>query len=216
LGNEVQELEIEEINNKTNSTRIRKLTDEECLNLMKEKFPEEKGLTKTFISRKLKKRIMIYRLLDFKNEESYKNVVKYIPKMFESNNYLKVTMEVSKNENFSINSSLVEFMKDLFNYYFIILKESTEKCKLLIAGHIKTDLIRFLSEICNEEFSINYSVQTTKIKCYAFYEELIYEFSKRNNISLRNIDEEEINSYIKKYDHLINMRKAYEEIKQNH
>ena len=73
--------ENEDLKNKVGEdSGSRKLTDEESLEKMKELFPEDKGLTKTFITRKLKKRISIDRKLDFNDEETFKGVENTIPK----------------------------------------------------------------------------------------------------------------------------------------
>lgn len=194
-------------------TRLRKLNDEECLEKMKEKFPEDKGLTKTFITRKLKKRIMIYRKLDFVDEDTYKNVENTIPKKTGPNSYLKVTMEICNKEDFSLNSPLMYCMKDLFDAYFIIFKEKEGKMKIVIAGHITKDIISYLKKVSGEEFRNKFSVQTMKIKAYAFYEELVHEFCHRENIADKKIDEDEIKEHQEKFDYLTRMRKAYEDIK---
>lgn len=192
----------------------RKLTDEECLEKMKEIFTQDKGLTKTFITRKLKKRIMINRFLDFNIEESYQNVENTIPKKSGPNSYLKVTMEICNKEEFNLNSSLMFFMKDLFNAYFIIFKEKDKRMKIVIAGHITNDIISFLKKVSSEEFKEKYSVLTMKIKAYAFYEELISEFYKREGVVAKKINDAEIKDYLDQFNYLTKMRKAYEEIKQ--
>lgn len=208
-----EESENDEDKDKSEDARLRKLTDEECLEKMKEKFPDDKGLTKTFITRKLKKRIMIYRKLNFSDEDSYKNVENSIPKKSGPNSFLKITMEICNKEEFSLDSSLMCVMKELFNNYFIVLKEKDKKMKIVIAGHISKDIIFFLKKVSNEEFRNNYSVQTIKIKAYAFYEELINEFYKRDNIALKKINEEDILECVNQYNYLTEIRKAYEEIK---
>jgi hypothetical protein len=204
--------ENDEDKEKFDNPKTRKLTDEECLEQIKEKFPEDKGLTKTFITRKLKKRIMIYRKLDFNNEETYKNVENTIPKKTGPNSYLKVSMDVFNKQEFNLDSSLMYFMKDLFNDYFIVFKEKEERMKIIIAGHITKDIVSFL-KIISSQLKENYSVNTIKIKAYAFYEELISEFHKRENVVAKKIDDSEIKEYIQQFEYLAKMRKAYDELK---
>ncbi len=180
---------------------------------MKEKFTDDKGLTKTFITRKLKKRIMIYRKLDFNDEDTYKNVENTIPKKTGPNSYLKVTMEICNKEDYSLNSPLMYCLKDLFDAYLIVFKEKEGKMKIVIAGHITKDIITYLKKVSGEEFRNKFSVQVMKIKAYAFYEELVHEFCNRENIVDKKIDEDEVKEHEEKYDYLTKMRKAYEEIK---
>lgn len=207
--------ENEDLKNKVGEdSGSRKLTDEESLEKMKELFPEDKGLTKTFITRKLKKRISIDRKLDFNDEETFKGVENTIPKKSGPNSFLKVRMEICNKEDFSLNSKLMFFMKDLFKAYFIFFKEKEKKMKIVIVGHITKDIISFLKKVSSEEFRNKYSVQTMKIRAYAFYEELINEFYKRENIIAKKINDAEIKDYIKQFDLITRMRKAYEEIKQ--
>ena len=218
LDNGINNGDESDENNKTDGnkddSKLRKLTDEECLEKMKEKYPNDKGLTKTFITRKLKKRISINRLMDYIDEQSYKNIETTIPKKSGPNSYLKVTMTVCNKDDFSINSGLMYFLRDLFNSYFIIFKEKNSKMKIVIAGHITKDIISFLKKISSEEFRNKYSVQTAKIKAYAFFEELVYEFNKKNNVISKKINDEEITDYINQYNYLTNMRRSYEEIKR--
>ncbi len=192
----------------------RKLTDEECLEKIKELFPEDQSLTKTFITRKLKKRIAVYRKLNFNNEETFKGVENTIPKKTGPNSYLKLTIEVCNKHDFSVNSPLSCFMKDFFvNAYFIILKQKQKRMIINFAGQINIDLVSFLKKVSSEEFPNDYSVQTMKIKAYAFYEELVYEFSQKENISAKKINETELKDYVSKFNLLTKMRKAYDEIK---
>lgn len=181
---------------------------------MKERFPEDKGLTKTFITRKLKKRIAVYRKLDFNDEETFKVVENTIPKKSGPNSFLKVTMEVCNKDDFSLGSALISCIKDLFDCYFIVLKDKQKKMKIVFAGHINKDIISFLKKVSGEEFRNSYSVQTMKIKAYAFYEELVFEFSQKENISEKKINDAEIKDYVVQFNLLSKMRKAYEEIKQ--
>lgn len=207
--------ENEDLKNKVGEdSQTRKLTDEESLEKMKELFPEDKGLTKTFITRKLKKRISIDRKLDFNDEETFKGVENTIPKKSGPNSFLKVTMEICNKDDFSLNSNLIFFMKDLFKAYFIFFKEKEKKMKIVFVGHITKDIISFLKKVSSEEFRNKYSVQTMKIRAYAFYEELIHEFYKRENIIAKKINDADIKDYIKQFDLITQMRKAYEEIKQ--
>lgn len=156
---------------------------------------------------------MINRKLDYNSEETYKDVAHSIPKKSGPNSYLKVTMEICDKDEFDLNSSLMYFIKDLFNAYFIIFKEKEKKMKIVIAGHITKDIISFLKKVSSEEFKNKHSVLTMKIKAYAFYEELVSEFNKRERIVAKKINEAEIRDYVEQFSCLTKMRKAYEEIK---
>jgi len=192
---------------------LRKLTDEECLEKMKELFTEYKGLTKTFMTRKLKKRIIINRKLDYNSDETYKDVELTIPKKSGSHCFLKVTIEICDKDELNLNSSLMCFIRDPFNSYFIVFKEKNKRMKIVIAGQITKDIISFLKKVSNEEFKNKHSVVTMKIKSYAFYEELITEFCKREGVVAKKINEAEIKVYLEEFNYLTKMRKAYDEIK---
>ena len=206
--------DVENLNSeKGDDAKFRKLTDEECLGKMKDLFPQDKGLTKTFITRKLKKRIMINRKLDYNSEETYKEVEHTIPKKTGPNSYLKVTMEICDKDEFNLNSSLMCFIKDFFNAYFIVFKNKDKRMKIVIAGHITKDIISFLKKVSSEEYKNKHSVLIMKVKAYAFYEELINEFYKREGVVAKKINDTEIKDYVDQFNYLRKMRNAYEEIK---
>jgi hypothetical protein len=196
-----------------NNSTIRKLTDEECLAKMKENFNIIKGLTKTFITRKLRKRIMIKRLIDYNNELTYNNIEKTIPKKSGLNNFIKATFVICDKEEFKKDSNLMSYLKNLFNIYYIFFKNDEGKFKFLISGQITKDISYFLRNITCDEFKNKFSVQSAKIKAYAFYEELICELEKKPNIELKNLNEEALENFKNQYDNLQKMRKIYEEIR---
>lgn len=180
---------------------------------MKEKFELAKGLTKTFITRKLRKRIMIKRMIDYNDEGTYLNIENSIPKKSGLNNSIKATFEIYSKEEFQLNSGLMTYLKNLFNLYYIYFKEKEGKLRFLISGQIQKDISYFLRNITSDEFKNKFSVQSAKIKAYAFYEELICELENKPNISIKTINEEEIPKFEKQYDNLQKMRKTYEEIR---
>jgi len=193
----------------------RKLTDEECLEKMKEKLPNNLTLTKTFITRKLRKRIMINRILDYmKFDITVKNLENSIPKKSGPNNFIKFSVKITSEDGFKINSNLLYFLKDLFITHFIVLKKSGEEKKIIIAGSITKDIIFFLKKICNLEFKEKYSAFSAKVKAFAFYEELVYEFSQRKDVISKNLTEEDIENLLKEYDYLVHMRNCYEDVKK--
>lgn len=198
----------------TESLNGRKLTEEECLVKMLERLPHSQGLTKTFISRKLRKKVMISRLLEYKNNYigTVKNVETTIPKKSGPNNFIKFSMKISNDDEFKINSSLVYFLKDLFITHFLVLKKNDNQKKIIIAGSITKDIIFFLKKIANAEFRDKYSIISAKVKAYAFYEELIYEFHQRNDITTKNLTQEDIDNFLKQFEYLNHMRSCYEDV----
>lgn len=181
---------------------------------MKIEYPEDYSLTKTFLARKLKKRIMIFRYLNYHDESTYKGVENTIPKKTGPNSYIRITLELTTKENFSLNSPLMSFAKELFNNYFIIMKDKDSKMTVVFAGNIQKDISTFLKKIANDEFKIKFQVKSAKVKAYAFYEELISEMSKKENITLKQIDEAEIESCLDQFEYLQKLRKSYDEIKK--
>ena len=200
--------------NERNISKNRKLTDEDCLEKMKEKFPNDKGLTKTFITRKLKKKIMINRFLDYINFEKIKNIENTIPKKSGPNNFVKFSLKISSDEDLKLNSNLVYYIKDLFINHFIVLKKTEEKKKILFGGTINKDIINFLKIISSDDFRKKFNLISGKVKTYAFYEELVFEFSNRKDVNTKNLSDEEINNMLKQYDCLEYMRNCYENIKK--
>lgn len=182
---------------------------------MKENFDVAKGLTKTFITRKLRKRIMIKRLIDYNNETTYINIEKTIPKKSGLNNSIKATFEICDKEECNLDSNLMKYLKNLFNMHYIFFKNEEGKFKFLIAGQIVKDISYFLRNITCDEFKNKFSVQSAKIKAYAFYEELICELENKpdTNREIKTLNEEEVQKYRKQFDHLQKMRKFYEEIR---
>ncbi len=212
LGNQENSDDGFVIDHDTN--RGRKLTDEECLEKMKEKLPNDKSLTKTFITRKLRKKVMINRFLDYNNFDlTVKNVESTIPKKSGPNNYIKFSLKTNIEEELKTNSNIVYFVKDLFITHFIVLKKKDNLKKIIIGGSINKDIIFFLKKIASLEFKEKFKIVSAKIKAYAFYEELVYEFSRRKDICLKNITPDDINDLIKQYEYLTHMRKCYEDIK---
>lgn len=157
---------------------------------------------------------MIFRLLNFSEEETYKGVENTIPKKTGPNSYIKFTIEIKNKEQFSLNSPLMYFVRELFHSYFIIFKEKDSKIKIVIAGNIQKDIVTFLKKIANDEFKNKYSVKTAKVKAYAFYEELIYEFSRKENIAYKQINEADLKGYVDLYNYLEKLRQSYEEIRK--
>jgi hypothetical protein len=168
---------------------IRRLTDEECLDKMKETLDISKGLTKTFITRKLRKRIMIKRLIDYNDESTYVNIENTIPKKSGLNNSIKATFEICDKEEYTINSNLLNFLKNLFNVNYVFFKKIEGKFKFTIAGQISKDISYFLRNITSDEFKNKFSVQSAKIKAYAFYEELICELENKADREDKTIKE---------------------------
>jgi hypothetical protein len=182
---------------------------------MKEKFPNDQALTKTFITRKLLKRIMISRDLDYENfNGSVKNIENSIPKKSGANNFIKFSFVTNSEEAFKINSDLIYFIKDLFITHFILLKKKENKMKIVFGGTIGKDIIYFLKQIANLDFKEKYEIKFAKIRVYAFYEELVYEFSQKNHIHSKNLIQNENDEYVKQFEYLTYVRKCYEEIKQ--
>jgi len=208
------EEENPEVSAQDNDSTIRKLTDEECLAKMKEKFEVAKGLTKTFITRKLRKRVMIKRLIDYNNEVTYNNIEKTIPKKSGLNNSIKATFEICDKEESKIDSDLIKYLMNLFNNYYIFFKNDEGKFKFLISGQIIKDISYFLRNITCDEFKNKFSVQSAKIKAYAFYEELICEIENKPNREIKTLNEEEIIKYKQQFDHLQNMRTFYEDLRK--
>ena len=180
---------------------------------MKESFEGCKGLTKTFITRKLRKRIMIKRIIDYNEEETYLNIENSIPKKSGPNNSLKASFVICDKEEYNADSNLINFLKDLFNMYYIFFKKKEGKLKIVVAGQISKDIVYFLRKITSDEFKNKYSVQSAKIRAYAFYEELISELENEDNKETKKINEEEIKDYIAQFENLQKMRKIYEEIR---
>jgi hypothetical protein len=182
---------------------------------MKENFNSSitKGITKTFITRKLRKRIMIKRILDYSDESTFFKIENTIPKKSGLNNSIKATFEICDKEDFKLDSNFMKYLKNLFNIYYIFFKNKEGKLIFLIAGQIKKDISYFLKNITNDEFKNKFSVQSAKIKCYAFYEELICELENKNNLENKTLNIEELSNFKKQYEHLQKMRKIYEEIK---
>lgn len=210
----------EEKNNRENSEKDenssgRKLTDEECLEKMKEKLPNDKGLTKTFITRKLRKKVMITRVLDYSRfDATVKNVENSIPKKTGPNNFVKFSLKTTSEDEFKINSNLLYFIKDLFITNFIVLKSKDNVKKIVIAGSIDKDIIYFLKKIATLEFKEKYNVTSAKVKAYAFYEELVHEFTERTDVVSKNLNDDDIQGLLKQFEYLTHMRKCYEEIKK--
>jgi hypothetical protein len=220
-GNAELENEENNISDKNNRTdpeinKKRKLTDEESLAKMKENLPNDQALTKTFITRKLLKRIMISRNLDYENfDESVKNVELSIPKKSGANNFIKFSIVTNSEEEFKINSNLIYFIKDLFITHFVILKKKENFMKIIFGGTISKDIVYFLKQISTLEFKEKYLVKSAKIRVFAFYEELVYEFSQKyGQIDSKNLIQNEIDEYVKQFEYLTYVRKCYEEIKQ--
>lgn len=213
-SNQKEDDEISE-DEKLENNQGRRLTDEECLEKMKEKLPNDKGLTKTFITRKLRKKVMIKRALDYNRfETTVKNIENSIPKKSGPNNFIKFRVKTTSDDEFKTNSNLLYFLRDLFITNFIVLKNKDNEKKIIIAGSISKDIINFLKKIATIEFREKYHVTSAKVKAYAFYEELVHEFTERKDIASKNLTDDDIDGLLKQYEYLTHMRNCYEEIKK--
>ena len=86
--------------------------------------------------------------------------------------------------------------------------------KIIFGGTISKDIVHFLKQISTLDFKEKYSIKSAKIRVFAFYEELVYEFSQKNPIDSKNLIQNEIDEYVKQFEYLTYVRKCYEEIKQ--
>ena len=137
-----------------------------------------------------------------------------IPKKSGPNNFIKLSVKTTSEEEFKINSNLLYFLKDLFITNFVVLKNKNNVKKIIIAGSINKDIIHFLKRIATLEFKEKYHVVSAKVKAYAFYEELVHEFAERKDVVAKNLTSEDIDGLLKQFEYLTHMRNCYEEIKK--
>lgn len=188
--------------------RSKKLSDDEVVERTKKQFPDYKGLNKTFLTRRLKKKIIFIGECDYTASD-----VKFSKNEFGksglSYDYVKFTLSLN---NPSYNSDFTNLLKSFLNYH--VVKIEPQDNKIIIAGDIKGKYEDFATQFETTELKKKFGLMNAKIEIFMFLEEMFSDFEFKNDKNFfHNLTNEKITSYKKEYEELMQIRKVYEELK---
>jgi hypothetical protein len=187
-----------------------KISDEECVEVMKKAFPEVKFISKTFLTRKLTKTVTWRSEYDFNDEDFEKNQKEIVKSA--TYKYLKITLSMQDLKHFDFESNLVKiFTGQLKNY---MIKLDYENKIITVAGDLdKMELEDFLKSVKDSSFKENYSLVKAKVEVYAFFEELFFEFESDELQIFKNLNDDEIEKIKSEWDKIKKLRVKWRELK---
>ena len=181
----------------------KRYSDEEATEVMKEKFNENfKGITKTFLTRKLTKNITWSSEFDFNIEDPLQNQKEIVKSA--TYKYTKLTIHLSQTP-----LDIMDLLKMSFKKY--ICKLGRER--IVVGGEMADELEKFL-EIFKENKTIKkFKIVYVKVEVYAFLEELFQEFEIDGENIIQNFSDEEISSLKHDWIFIVEMREAWRSLK---
>jgi hypothetical protein len=192
-------------NNDDEETKKQRLSDEECTDKMKEKFGNNfKGITKTFLTRKLTKKVIWSSEFDFKSSDPFSELRDIIKSA--TYKYAKINFSIS---HYPTNA--LELVKSLFKKYILTYKEK----QLTVAGEMDGELENLVEKFRDEELVKKFHIDFMKIEVYAFMEEILAEFDDKDENTLKNYSDEEIETLRNDWETIQQMRVYWKELKTN-
>lgn len=197
-----QNSEVENIDDESKKLR---LTDEECTEKMKDKFGNIfKGITKTFLTRKLTKKVIWSSEFEFKSSDPFSELRDIIKSA--TYKYAKINFSISK-----YFANTVEFIKSLCKKHILYI---TEK-QIILAGELDGELENLIEKFRDEEQIKKFHIDFIKIEVYAFMEEILAEIDDKNEDTIKNYSEEEIETLKNDWETIQQMRTYWKELKTN-
>lgn len=189
-----------------------KLSDEECVEYMKNAFPDVKTISKTFLTRKLTKKVTWSSEYDFNDgdfEKNQKEIVKSATYKF-----IKITLNVKDSQQFNFDSGLIKIFTGKLKNYMIKLDNNNI---IAIAGDLdKMELEEFLTNLKDPDLKENYKLVNAKVEIYAFFEELFMEFESDESDEFhifKNMNDEEIEKMKSEWEKIKKLRVMWKDLK---
>lgn len=191
-----------------NKNSKKKPSDEECTEKMKEAFPEFKGVTKTFLTRKLLKRITWSSEYDFLSDNLEKNHREIVKSA--TYKYIKLTIAMADNSQCNLHSDFINFLKELLKSFICQFKEDNV---IVLAGELAIELEDFVEKIKNRDLSKRFSINSIKAQIFAFMEELLSDFDNKDEHTYFSFSPEEIRTMVNDFEVIEQMRKKWKHLK---
>ena len=185
-------------NNNNNTTptshsgRQRRLRDFELLAILQKNYPSNsyiRKVSKTFISRRLNKKVIYRHVFEYKEDGSIKEnklrtagetmVYKY-----GSFSFKFINDEIKKKDE--LNELMASNLKSQFS------KIDTENKIYIIGGKIGLLALELINKVFRKNLYKDYSVVQVVVEFYEFYEELVNEFNEKINPTVKIINCDEI------------------------
>jgi len=200
------------------SSRQRKLKDFELLEILKKNYPNNdyiKRVSKTLISRRLKKKIIYRHVFDYKeNGTSKENKLRSAGETF----VYKYGRAIFKfiNDDIKIRNTvkLEEFLgKELKSEFAKLDKENKT---YIIGGKLGTSAHELIMKIFRKNLYKEYSVVQAVLEFYEFYEELVNDFDDNDpNVKIINCGEITLKNLRSDFQNLQLVRNTIKQIKDS-
>jgi len=192
----IQNILSKKNNNNTTPTshsgRQRRLRDFELLAILQKNYPSNsyiRKVSKTFISRRLNKKVIYRHVFEYKEDGSIKEnklrtagetmVYKY-----GSFSFKFINDEIKKKDE--LNELMASNLKSQFS------KIDTENKIYIIGGKIGLLALELINKVFRKNLYKDYSVVQVVVEFYEFYEELVNEFNEKINPTVKIINCDEI------------------------
>lgn len=154
----------------------RRMNDEECTEKMKEIFGNDyKGVTKTFLTRKLTRKIIWTNDYDFSQVNPFKTQREIIKSA--TYKFAKIVWKLEENKN-----NILDLIQSVFKKY--VWTKSGKS--VTVGGELHDDLEEFVEKFKNNELIKTYSLDKMKIEVYNFMEELYLDFNDSDEKTFTN------------------------------
>ena len=196
------------INNNEDEAKGKKLNDEECTDKMKEEFNNVyKGITKTFLTRKLTKKVIWSNNFDFTNEDPFKDQREIIKSA--TYKYVKLQLTLNKNVKEIDSNNFLSLVQTLFKKYILSSKDKN----MIVAGEITGELEEFVEKFKDIEMIRSYNIDTMNAEVYAFFEEIYIEFDEKDESIQHNLTNENVEALKADWVVILQMRQFWKNLK---
>jgi len=190
-----------------------KLSDEECVDIMKNAFPDIKTISKTFLTRKLTKKVTWSSEYDFDYGDFEKNQKEIVKSA--TYKYIKMTLNVKDSNQYNFDSGLIKIFTGKLKNHMIKIDNNNDT--ISIAGDLdKMELEEFLTNLKNLNLKENYKLVNAKVEIYAFFEELFMEFESEESDEFhifKNMNDEEIEKMKNEWEKIKKLRVMWKDLK---
>ena len=187
-----------------------KISDEECVEIIKNAFPDVKTISKTFLTRKLTKKVTWASEYDFKEcdfEKNQKEIVKSA-----TYKYVKLSFNIEDRGEYDFDSNFVKIFTGQLKNYMIKLDNINNM--ITVAGELdKLELEDFLKSLKDVSHKENFLLLSAKVEVYAFFEELFFEFETDGFQIFKNLNDDEVEKIKVEWERIKQLRVMWKDLK---
>jgi len=187
-----------------------RLSDEECVEIIKNAFPDVKTISKTFLTRKLTKKVTWASEYDFQECDFDKNQKEIVKSA--TYKYVKLNFYIEDRLQYDFDSNFVKiFIGQLKNY---MIKLDNINNMITVAGELeKLELEDFLKSLKDVSHKENYLLLSAKVEVYAFFEELFFEFETDGFPIFKNLNDDEVEKIKVEWERIKQLRVMWKDLK---